>query len=407
MAGDARLDFSKVPFAEATDYMRDKLNLPTRKWTDIWEGMHARAFVVAGAMKSEVLVDLHNAINKAIAEGTTITDFRKAFDATIKKNGWNYKGDRGWRTGVIYDTNLRTAYAAGHYKQMMDPAVRAARPYWRYIGGLSEHPRPLHLSWSGTVLRYDDPWWNTHYPPSAWGCKCQVVSASVSELERDGHRVSPKAPADGTYEWTNPDTGEIITIPKGIDPGWAYNVGKAAWGYQEAKRVMEDAGPWEDVDPWGPGAYRLPEKLVPVEAEAKMGTRTHGEKALRQALKDAIGGDEAAFMDPTGEQVLVNQALTDHMIEDPKRYDGREAYFPFMKQLVEHPSELWISFARSELTGKVAIRKKFVTAIKLDKDKAIGMVAESRNGVWTGLTFYPGNLKGLNSMRMGRLLWKR
>ncbi len=406
MAGET-VDFGKVPFDEAIDYMRGKLDLPTKKWTDIWEGMHTRAFVVAGAMKSEVLTDLHNAINDAITKGTTITEFRKAFDATVKKNGWTYKGGRGWRTGVIYDTNLRTAYAAGHYKQMMDPAVRAARPYWRYIGGLSEHPRPLHLSWSGTVLRYDDTWWDTHYPPSAWGCKCRVVSASATEMERDGHQISPKAPDNGTYEWTNPGTGEIMTIPKGVDPGWAYNVGKAAWGYNEAQRLLEDPGPFKDIDPRGPYAYKLPEKLVPVEPEAKMGARAHTEEGVRQAMKDAIGGDEAAFNDPTGEQVLVNQALVDHMMETPSRSDGREAFFPFIKQAVEKPSEIWVSFAESEATGKVVIRKKYVTALAIGKGKAVGMVVESQKGIWRALTFYPGDLKGLNSMRRGRLLWKR
>ena len=46
-------------------------------------------------------------------------------------------------------------------------------------------------------------------------------------MARDGLRLD-KAPDDGTYEWTNPHTGEIITVPNGIDPGWAYNPGKVA-----------------------------------------------------------------------------------------------------------------------------------------------------------------------------------
>ena len=124
--------FASVPFKEAIDFFRQKVNLPTEKWTDLMNEMHSRAFVVAGAMKSELLSDMRTAIDDAISKGTTITEFRKAFDETVKKHGWDYKGNRGWRTGVIFNTNLRVAWSAGHYKQMTDPDVLKARPYWRY-----------------------------------------------------------------------------------------------------------------------------------------------------------------------------------------------------------------------------------------------------------------------------------
>jgi len=220
-------EFKSLPFDEAIKFFRQKVNLSTKTWTDIWQSMHDRSFVVAGAMKDELIQDLRAAIDKALAEGTTIEDFRKSFDETVKKNGWSYKGERGWRTGVIFNTNLRTSYAAGHYKQMTDPDVLTARPYWKYIGGLSENPRPLHLQWNGTILPADDPWWDTHYPPNGWGCKCEVVSVSGSEMKRDGEKMS-RRPDNGTYEWVDKKTGEVHDVPYGIDPGWAYNPGKVS-----------------------------------------------------------------------------------------------------------------------------------------------------------------------------------
>jgi hypothetical protein len=36
----------------------------------------------------------------------------------------------------------------------------------------------------GTVLPVDDPFWDTHYPPIGFNCRCGVRSLSESELER-------------------------------------------------------------------------------------------------------------------------------------------------------------------------------------------------------------------------------
>ncbi|MCF6267624.1 MAG: hypothetical protein L3J57_13925, partial [Desulfuromusa sp.] len=93
-------------------------------------------------------------------------------------------------------------------------------PYLEYRHGDSLQPRPLHLAWDGLVLPADDPWWQTHYPPNGWGCKCKVFSASQRDLERAGKSVPDTAP---TIE-IDPKT----EAPLGIDKGWAYNVGQAA-----------------------------------------------------------------------------------------------------------------------------------------------------------------------------------
>ncbi len=158
-----------LPFEEAIEYFRRKVNLPTRTWRDLWEGMHSRAFVVAGAMKSELLSDLRAAVDRGISEGTTLREFRDSFTDIVQRHGWKYKGGKAWRTAVIFNTNLSVAYHSGHYKQMTDPDVLKARPLWRYVASSSADPRPEHMRWYNVVLPADDPWWQTHYPPNGWG----------------------------------------------------------------------------------------------------------------------------------------------------------------------------------------------------------------------------------------------
>ena len=68
--------------------------------------------MIAGAQHDDLLCDFHGAIRKAIEQGTTLEEFRHDFDGIVGKHGWSYNGGRGWRTRVIYDTNLRTSYLA-------------------------------------------------------------------------------------------------------------------------------------------------------------------------------------------------------------------------------------------------------------------------------------------------------
>lgn len=219
----------RLPFAEALAFFKDKLSLPTQKWDDLLGSAHDRAFVVAGVMLADLLADLRAAVNQAITDGQTLDSFRQDFSKIIVDRGWlqdKTKGYLAWRSRVIYETNLFTSYSAGRYQQLQE--VAAARPYWRYRhSDASVIPRPEHLAWNGVILRYDDPWWSAHYPPSGFGCLCYVESLSEREMEKSGLAVTPAAdiPYTGTVTVVDKKTGEEYQLPEGVDRGWDYAPG--------------------------------------------------------------------------------------------------------------------------------------------------------------------------------------
>ncbi|MCX8505203.1 MAG: hypothetical protein ORN98_01125, partial [Alphaproteobacteria bacterium] len=85
---------------------------------------------------------------------------------------------------------------------------------------------PNRPYWHGTILPVDDNWWMTHFPPNGWRCRCSVISVSVDDLDRFGWTVNAAAPPIEYRDWMNKRTGQIERVPVGIDPGWAYHVGK-------------------------------------------------------------------------------------------------------------------------------------------------------------------------------------
>ena len=194
----------------------------TVKWDDVWQAQHDRAFMVAGAMKADLLADLAAAVDKAISQGTSLETFRKDFRALVEKNGWHgwtgegTKGGEAWRTRVIYRTNLATSYAAGRLAQLAE----AKYPFYVYRHGGSLEPRAQHLAWDGLILPADHPFWATHAPPNGWGCSCYITGArSVASAKRVGG--NPEVKLQEGWQAISPKTG----APVGIDKGWAYAPG--------------------------------------------------------------------------------------------------------------------------------------------------------------------------------------
>lgn len=83
----------RKPFSEQVATFRLRLGnlVPTARWDDISRSAHDRAFMVAGAMKADLLADLGSAVDKAITEGTGIEAFRADFRQIVSRHGWH-----GW-----------------------------------------------------------------------------------------------------------------------------------------------------------------------------------------------------------------------------------------------------------------------------------------------------------------------
>lgn len=221
--------WGSLSFDEMMAFFRDKLDLGTADWTQIWQEAHDVAFTVAGATELDLVADIRDAIDQAITDGTGLRQFRKDFAGIIDKYGWSYKGGFGWRSRVIYDTNLSTAFAAGRWQQLQ--AVKEEHPYWQYVHDPAViFPRPQHLAWNGLVLPADSPWWNVHYPPNGWGCKCSVRSFSRADVDRMGLSIGT-APDTTWRQVTVGARGQHprqVWTPEGVDPGFAYAPGRLA-----------------------------------------------------------------------------------------------------------------------------------------------------------------------------------
>lgn len=256
---------------KAVEYLKSKGFTFSWDWHETWQEAHAKAFTVAKAMDMDILQDIREMVRQSIEQGITFKEFQKGLEPQLRAKGWwgrkVVKGPDGndqevqlgspLRLKTIYRTNLQTSYMAGRYKEQIDNSDD--RPWWQYNAVLDMRTRASHAALHGKVFRHDDPFWDTHYPPNGWGCRCRVRALNKDEI--DEKEIKPETAAGRiTMEDRVIDEKGGKTMPVAVyhdplsgirtatDPGWSYNPGKAAWqpdldnySYDVARKFLEGA----------------------------------------------------------------------------------------------------------------------------------------------------------------------
>lgn len=207
-------------FKAAVEFLKKKKSVSKEEFLKMDEASRAKAFMVSGYTKAEVLDSFLQALTEAVELGSTKEEFQKKMDTFLEENG--YEGVNPFKADVIFRTNLQTAYNAGHYKSMTDDTVMKLRPFWQYRTAADGNVREEHAQMHGKVYLADDPIWDVWYPPNGFRCRCSVVSLSERQVKERGLTVETKPPRKVDRE-----TGEILESRP--DKGFATNPAKQVW----------------------------------------------------------------------------------------------------------------------------------------------------------------------------------
>lgn len=403
---------ASLPFREQIDFYRRKLNLPTSGWTDVRAGEHDYAFVVAGANRDAILTGFREALQKVIDRGATLEEFRKDFDRIVAATGWAYKGGRGWRSRLIYDTNLNAAYQAGRYVQLQEA------PYWQYEHqDWVENPREEHQAWDGLVLAREDPWWQTHYPPNDYFCHCRVHGLWPRDLQRLGKTGPDKAPEVRYVEKTIGARSALgprtVRVPEGIGPGWDYAPGAARLrsaipmersGSFELSERTSGAGlpnlrPHESLPPARqfPRADLLPQGGAPEgyvrDFLARFGATIDKPAIVRDVIGERLVIGAALFQDTAGEwSVLKN---------------GREVYLPLLARTIQEPDEIWVRLEWLPAQQRAVVRRRYVARFDDGSGVPTLVVFELGKDGWSGVTILHAKQAESDGARLGVRLYRR
>lgn len=212
------LTIGTFPDRAAADYVRGKAVADPENFGKLPDQLKQRAFAAAGIERMDALRRMKETIAR-LPEGKSWDEAKRELAAEFSP----YVGGDAKAARARAEFTLRThgfqAYAVSRHQQQVATAERF--PYWQYVTVGDRRVRPGHAALDGKVLRCDDPWWRTHYPPWEWGCRCIVVSLDEEDARAagisKGHEM-PTPERSGDYAFDPSDAGvDLDALMRGRD----------------------------------------------------------------------------------------------------------------------------------------------------------------------------------------------
>ncbi|BET67195.1 hypothetical protein ASA1KI_21130 [Opitutales bacterium ASA1] len=283
----AALLLDPVPHDEAIAFLRDKPAVSRAVFDRLIPELQARAFVVTGIENLNLLQNLREKIAELPA-GADWDELRATLAAELSPwLGGEVAAER--RAELLLRWHGNQAYAASQY------AVLARQvdvfPFWRYESQDDPRVRPAHARLDGLIFPADHPFWQTHFPPWEWGCRCRVVALTQDDVDEirareaafppeartivEGERAdraanegvleiarpvpgAPAAPQSGSRTVGPSDRGGAAAPPRRYGPPERLDVrapqqrGRAgpAWRPGDLHLAAEDLRPRYDPEAW-------------------------------------------------------------------------------------------------------------------------------------------------------------
>lgn len=158
---------------EAIDYFSRKQILTKKEFNALTRQAKAGAFYVAGVYKEDVLNAFHQEIQDALESGQSRQQTVKGFKEILEGAGHKELGN--FHLETVFRANMQTSYGVGRRRAMEE--VAEDLPFWEYVAVNDDRTRPTHKALDGIVYPANHEFWDEHYPPWDFNCRCSVIAS--------------------------------------------------------------------------------------------------------------------------------------------------------------------------------------------------------------------------------------
>lgn len=176
------------PHEEAIAFLRGKPVVSRTVFNRLLPELRSRAFAVSGIEGFDQLQRIRDAIT-SLPGGATWEEAKAEVMTQLDALGEGAER----RAELLLRTHGFQAFQAANWS-----AAQADEDttHLQYLATEDDRVRDSHLALNGLILPKDDPFWQRHYPPWEWGCRCRVRPINPDLLEEARARDATAAPDD-------------------------------------------------------------------------------------------------------------------------------------------------------------------------------------------------------------------
>lgn len=279
------------------------------------------------------------ALNQALNEAKDYSDFRKRADKITDTF------NRRWQQ-TEYQSAVNCAESASTFRRLKSKTKLF--PYWEYKTAGDDKVREEHAALAGTILRHDDPLWDSIYPPNGWKCRCYVVPRMQSEANISEDEQHEKvAGYMKTKDWQN-----------AVAQHWNINRAKQGIVFDAnqmyIRKFPDNAAAYMDKikpDKWG--LDNSIKKLQQQAAEVSKKYEGSAEDFWRENRQKIDGKEYLVLEDYNGRKWRMNKDDFDnHTTNTVKKRAFRTEYLNNIFEVAKNPDEVWLGQDKSNKQQK-------------------------------------------------------
>ncbi|MGL4393604.1 MAG: phage minor head protein [Brevinema sp.] len=380
-------------FDEARKFMISKVNVSSKVFDEASDEMKKYAFTVSSMLKEDIIINVSDTLLEHFDKGQSFHKFKTSLrDGELSKD---LESITNRQLELMYTQNMNSAYSYGRYQGLI--AATDIFPNWEYITIGDNRVRPAHAALNGVIRHNKDPFWDTHYPPNGFRCRCIV---EVTDED--------------------PNQGDHVVAPNALDKGFDHNVGQMNSWVKDRISQMNDTlakittrtsffnmmSPLKDWD--------KSKKVLPAGKDyAKIDNGL--ELAKNRLKKDLADGKE--FFDKNGNLIGVDvDYVIDHIstsekskkklrVFDSVKWNDRAKLVDRIKEIVE-TGEIVEDIERYGKSKQIILSRKYLKNVSLDGvDTPVMIVVEypknEKDSIPVLTTIYPFSKEDQNKKVSG------
>lgn len=151
---------------DAVEFIRNRVPLKSKTIERLIRTARKRGVVTSASFAADARELIDEGVREIVEEGVPLEDAASHIREVFEQAGMT--GPSPHRLNTILRTNVQTAYNAGRWEMLKDPAMREAFPYLIYRTMDDDRVRDTHELMHNKAYRIEHPIWRVWFPPNGY-----------------------------------------------------------------------------------------------------------------------------------------------------------------------------------------------------------------------------------------------